>query len=148
VKEMRRTIIVGVDGSAASAAALRWAVEHATVEHRAVTAVEVCVPTQLAPGTSYAPAPHGLVPPPERARSTLHRMVVRAREGVPDAPEVAEVQLRGEPGTELARIAHDADMLVLGHMRHGRTAEFLFGRVTGECLRHAGVPVVLVPAQP
>lgn len=145
---MSRTIIVGVDGSTASAVALRWAVEHAVTEHRTVTAVEVRVPVRLGPGTSYAPAPYGLVPPPERVGSALHRTVAEVREAVPNAPKIAEIQLRGEPGTELARIAHDADMLVLGHNPHGRTVEFLFGHVTGECLRHAGVPVVLVPVRP
>ena len=48
-------------------------------------------------------------------------------------------------GVELARAAHGAAMLVLGHNPHGKTTEFLFGRVTNECLRHADVPVVLVP---
>lgn len=144
---MSRDIVVGVDGSAASEAALRWAVRCATAEDRAVTAVEVRVPVQLAPGTSYAPAPYGLRPPPERMESFLHRTVVAVREATPDGPRITEVRLRGEPGVELAHAARDAAMLVLGHIPHGRTTEFLFGRVTAECLRHAGVPVVLVPAK-
>jgi nucleotide-binding universal stress UspA family protein len=36
--------------------------------------------------------------------------------------------------------------LVTESQRHGRAAEFLFGRVTNECLRHTDVPVVLIPA--
>jgi len=140
------TIVVGVDGSAASVVALRWAVERATAEHRAVTAVEVRAPSRLAPGTSYAPAPYGMTPPPGRDRSRLHETVTAVREDMPHAPRIAELERRGEPGVELARVAHDAAMLVLGHNPHGRTTEFLFGRVTAECLRHTGVPVVLVPA--
>lgn len=143
---MNDTIVVGLDGSAASAAALRWAVERAGAEHRTVTAVEVRSPVRLAPGTSYAPAPYGTAPPLEHLRSRLHETVTAVRDAMPTAPEITELRLSGEPGVELARVARDATMLVLGHNPHGRTTEFLFGHVTADCLRHAAVPVVLVPA--
>lgn len=143
---MNDTIVVGLDGSAASAAALRWAVERAEAEHRTVTAVEVRSPVRLAPGTSYAPGPYGTAPPLEHLRSRLHETVTAVRDTMPSAPEITERLLSGEPGVELARVARDAAMLVLGHNPHGKTTEFLFGHVTAECLRHAAVPVVLVPA--
>jgi len=111
-----------------------------------VTAVEVRSPVRLAPGTSYAPAPYGTAPPLEHLRSRLHETVTAVRDAMPTAPEITELRLSGEPGVELARVARDATMLVLGHNPHGRTTEFLFGHVTAECLRHAAVPVVLVPA--
>jgi nucleotide-binding universal stress UspA family protein len=97
--------------------------------------------------TSYAPAPYGLIPP-ERRGSTLHDMVATVRNAVPNAPKIAELQRRGEAGVELTRVARDAAMLVLGHNPHGRITEFLFGDVTSECLRHAEVPIVLVPVKP
>ena len=146
-----RTIVVGLDGSAASAAALRWAVEHAGAEHRTVTAVEVRSPVRLAPGTSYMMAPYGTTPPMERTRSRLHETVTAVREAMPNTPntpEITELRLRGEPGIELARVARDATMLVLGLNPHGKMTEFLFGHITAECLRHADVPVVLVPVSP
>jgi nucleotide-binding universal stress UspA family protein len=139
-------IVVGMDGSAASVAALRWALERAAGEHRTVTAIEVRPAMRLMPGTSFAPAPYGVTPPPERLRSRLHETVAAVRDTLPGAPEVTEVRLHGDTGVELARAAHNAAMLVLGHNPHGRTTEFLFGHVTAQCLRHAGVPVVLVPA--
>lgn len=142
---MASTIVVGVDGSAASVAALRWAVDRATAEHHTVTAVEVRTPVRLAPGTSYAPGPYGLIPP-ERHGNPLHDAVAAVRKAVPNAPTIAELQRRGDAGVELARVAHDAAMLVLGHNPHGKLTELLFGDVTSECLRHARVPVVLVPA--
>jgi nucleotide-binding universal stress UspA family protein len=146
---MSDTIVVGLDGSAASAAALRWAVEQAGAGHRTVTAVEVRPPVRLAPGTSYMLAPYGTTPPAEHMRSRLHETVAAVREAMPDtpnAPEIKELRLRGDAGIELARVARDATLLVLGHNPHGKTVEFLFGHVTAECLRHADVPVVLVPA--
>ncbi|GAB1516711.1 universal stress protein [Actinophytocola sp. KF-1] len=142
---MTSTIVVGVDGSPASATALRWAVDRAVAEHRTVTAVEVRVPVRLGPGTSYAPAPYGRIPP-ERDGDIVHDTVAAVQKAVPNAPRIAELRRQGEPGIELARAAQGAAMLVLGHNPHGRTTEFLFGHVTNECLRHADVPVVLVPA--
>ncbi|MFI7680146.1 universal stress protein [Actinophytocola sp. NPDC049390] len=142
---MTGTIVVGVDGSPASINALHWAVTRAKAEHRTLIAVEVRYPAHLLPGTSYAPAPYGTAPP-RRNASTLHDTVTAVREAEPTAPRITELHRSGEPGVELARAAHGAEMLVLGYNPHGRTTEFLFGRVTNECLRHADVPVVLVPA--
>ena len=142
---MTGTIVVGVDGSPASVNALHWAVARAKAEHRRVVAVEVRNPARPLPGTSYAPAPYGMAPP-ERRGSTLHDTVVAVHEAERAAPTIAELRRSGDPGVELARAAHGAAMLVLGYNLHGRTTEFLFGRVVNECLRHADVPVVLVPA--
>ncbi|MFI7680446.1 universal stress protein [Actinophytocola sp. NPDC049390] len=142
---MTGSIVVGVDGSPASVNALRWAVARAEAEHRTVVAVEVRYPAQLLPGTSYAPAPHGMAPPAPHG-SVLHDTVAAVREAGPTAPRITALRRSGAPGIELARAAHGAVMLVLGYNPRGRTTEFLFGRVTNECLRHADVPVVLVPA--
>lgn len=141
---MTGTIVVGVDGSAASVMALRWAVARATVEHRTVTAVEVRTPVRIGPGTSYAPAPFGRTSP-YRTVGKLHDTVAAVQQAVPEAPRITELERSGDAGVELARAARGAVMLVLGHTPHRRTTEFLFGGVTAECLRHAGVPVVLVP---
>ncbi len=139
-------IVVGVDGSAASVAALRWAINRAAAEHTTVTAVEVRPSVHLLPGSSYAVQPYGSAPPIERLRSRLHDTVAATVATIPDAPPVTELQLHGDPGAELARTASDSgSMLVLGYRPHSRVTEFLLGRVTGECLRHSRRPVVLVP---
>ncbi|MCT2587932.1 universal stress protein [Actinophytocola gossypii] len=139
-------IVVGVDGSAASAAALRWALARAATDHETVTAVEVQPIERFLPGTSYAPAPYGTAPPAERLHSRLHETVAPAVAAVRNAPEVIETHLHGDPAAELVRTAENASMLVLGHTPHRRITEFLLGRVTAECLRRSGIPVVLVPA--
>lgn len=143
---VRNGIVVGVDGSAASVAALRWAIARAKAEHTTITAVEVRVPVHLMPGTSYAMQPYGTAPPAERLRSRLHATVSATVAPVTDPPEIVELQVQGDPAVELARAAADhGDMLVLGYRPHSRVAEFLLGRVGGECLRHSRRPVVLVP---
>jgi len=140
-------IVVGVDGSAASRAALRWAVRHAGTVGAAVTAVEVQRQPHVAPGTSYAVQPYGTVPPADRIEheGRLHTVATEAAASVLGAPPVAELRVQGAPGAELARIAVNADLLVLGHTPHGRVAEFVLGSTAGECLRKARCPVVLVP---
>lgn len=136
-------IVVGVDGSAASVMALRWALARAAEEKCPIIAVEVHAPVHALPGTSYAVQPHGSAPP--ATRTLLHQTVTTAAAALPDAPEVTEMRLHGDPGLELARAAEGEAMLVLGYRPHSRVTEFLLGRVTGDCLRHARCPVVLVP---
>lgn len=139
-------IVVGVDGSAASVAALRWAITEAKAQACPVTAVEVRPASHPLPGTSYAVQPYGSAPPVERTRSRLHETVAATVATVRDAPLVEEMHLQGDAGVELARIARNSgSTLVLGYTPHSRVTEFLLGRVTGECLRHSRIPVVLVP---
>ena len=141
-------IVVGVDGSPASHAALRWAVRHAARDKATITAVEVGHRARLAPGTSYAVQPYGMAPPIERAThpTRLHDAVQAVRGSIQDAPAIRELHVDGEPGVELTRIAESASMLVLGHTPHGRLTELILGSTATECLRHARCPVVLVPA--
>lgn len=140
-------IVVGVDGSAASVAALRWAITQARAQRCPVTAVEVRPATRPLPGTSYAIQPYGSAPPVERTRARLHDTVTATVAMLEGAPEIVEMHLEGDPGVELARAAGGAgSTLVLGYTPHNRLTEFLLGRVTGECLRHARCPVVLVPS--
>ncbi|WP_243867024.1 universal stress protein [Actinophytocola oryzae] len=139
-------MVVGVDGSAASVAALRWAIAQARAHGCPITAVEVRAPAHPLPGASYAVQPYGSAPPVERTRTRLHDTVTAAVATVADAPEIVEMRLEGDPGAELVRAAHDTgSTLVLGYTPHTRLTEFLFGRVTGECLRLSRQPVVLVP---
>jgi nucleotide-binding universal stress UspA family protein len=141
-------IVVGVDGSAASAAALRWAITHAKAERNPITAVEVRPRAHPMPGSSYAVQPYGWTPPVERTRTRLHDTVKAAVAAAEHEPKIVEMQVQGDPGVELARIAHSTgSTLVLGHNPHGRVTEFVFGRVTGECLRRSRQPVVLVPVE-
>lgn len=139
-------IVVGVDGSPASVAALRWSISRARAEGCQVTAVEVHAPPHYLPGTSYSPAPYGTAPPAERQTSRLAATVAAALAAEPEAPEIVELFVEGEPDSELARIANDGRMLVLGRNTHGRISELLLGHVTSGCLRRARWPVVLVPA--
>ncbi|OLF10717.1 hypothetical protein BLA60_15015 [Actinophytocola xinjiangensis] len=138
-------IVVGVDGSSASIAALRWAIARARVERCPVTAVEVRSPEHYLPGTSYMLAPYGTAPPAQRRTRRLDATVAAVTATEPGSPAVTQIDVEGAPEIELVRIASNGTMLVLGHNPHGRLVEALLGRVASGCLRRATRPVVLVP---
>lgn len=135
-------IVVGVDGSPASSAALHWAVEEATVSGREVRAVAAW---------SYTPAlgPGGVVMPVDDMaagyRHTLEEVVGKATGAHPAAPVHPEL-VEGEPVDVLLEAAKGASMLVLGSHGHGRLMTVLLGSVSARCLRRAGCPVVIIPA--
>ncbi|AIJ23752.1 universal stress protein [Amycolatopsis methanolica] len=129
-------IVVGVDGSAGSAAALRFAADEAARTGREVVAVHAW---SYPGGGATADAVF------TAHRRALGEMVDRAHRDQPDAkirPEVTE----GEPAQVLLSAAEDAAMLVLGSHGYGRLMRALVGSVGAQCLRRAHCPVVIVPA--
>jgi len=145
--DVRRPVVVGVDGSAASRAALRWAARQALGDRATVIAVEVYRPAWLAPSLSYAALsygaarPTGPVVPPEPRMPPMVAALPDDERAV-----VTQVHDEGDPAGVLLEHADAASMLVLGHTQHGRLARLLAGSVASDCLRHARCPVVLVPA--
>lgn len=110
---MTRLVVVGVDGSAHSLAALRWA-QCSDSTKRARLRV-VCVWTPL----PWHGVPHSLrreletVQP--RSATAAARVLRRAlRDRDPDGLRVDSMVLEGSPGAELARASADADLLVIG----------------------------------
>jgi nucleotide-binding universal stress UspA family protein len=145
VENSTKTIVVGVDGSPASAAALRWALEEAVREGAEVEAITTRErEPAFVPATSTGFFPHGEKPHRHLVRD-LHEMVRDVSSRLENAPEVTEVVLTGDPAAELARLSHHADLLVLGAHGHGKAAGVLLGSVVSECLRHAVCPVVVIP---
>jgi len=140
-----RRIVVGVDGSAESVAALRWACMEASLraaEVHAVLALESAV-HQVA---SYA------VPSPKQsggswgaARDVLRRAVSEAAGLYPGVSIRAEVT-EGLAARVLLDHAAGADMLVLGGDAHRPDPSRGAGPVIRVCLRAARCPVVLISA--
>lgn len=135
----RPRIVVGIAGSPASDAALRWAVEHAAAVGADVEAVAVWQ-------SRFAFADPA-VPGGKNAAATIVR---RLPADVRAAARHGGVELRGElalghPSDVLVRRSRGALMLVLGNGRRGGLATLLRGSVAGRCARAAGCPVVLVP---
>ena len=137
-------IVVGVDDSEASVAALVFAMGEAVRRRSAVEAVTAWYfdnPFRLENGAELA------AKVAERARRMQERAVIRARERVDEAPPVSQVVVRGEfPAQVLLRAAQDAAFLVVGHTQHRPVVlDRLLGSTSRDCLRHATGPVVVVP---
>ena len=113
-----RRIVVGVDGSAESVAALRWACREASLRAAEVLAV-LALESACHQVASYAvPAPRQSGGSWGAARDVLRRSVSEALSlfpGVSVRTEIAE----GLAARVLLDQAADADMLVLGRNSHG-----------------------------
>jgi len=138
-----RRIVVGVDGSAESVAALRWACREASLRAADVHAVLALESTchQVA---SYA------VPTPRRtsgswgnARDVLRRSVSEAASLYPGVTVRTEIT-EGLAARVLLDHAREADMLVLGRTSHGPDSYRGAGPVIRVCLRAAPCPVVII----
>ena len=138
-----RRIVVGVDGSAESVAALRWACREASLradDVHAVRALEsVC--HQVA---SYAvPTPRHTSGSWGAARDVLRRSVNEAARLYPGVTVRTEIT-EGLAARVLLDHARDADMLVLGRTAHGPDPYRGSGPVIRVCLRAAPCPVVII----
>jgi nucleotide-binding universal stress UspA family protein len=147
-------IVVGVDGSAGSGAALRWAYRQAQLTGAELEVV-LAFSSELAwidVGSDYQA--RWIEDATLRARDELHRFVAAAapgRAGVPEAPGSPEVVVHqlvveGAPADVLVEIARPADLLVVGTRGRGGFAGLLLGSVSQRCVERAPCPVVVVPA--
>ncbi|GGU50454.1 universal stress protein [Lentzea flava] len=138
-------ILVGVDGSEQSGAALRWALKEAVRFGARVEAVLAYhQEPAFVPATSMGLHPYGEQPHRHPARD-LHRAVEQARAAVPGAPDVAETVVVGDAADHLAEASKHAELLVIGTHGHGALAQALLGGVAAKCLRDAECPVVVIP---
>ena len=137
---LRRRIVVGIDGTASSIAALDWAGRQAELTGASIDAVMVWRwPTA---GIGIVAFPAGYRPEVD-ASEVLATVVAGACADHP-AVEVRTSVVEGEPGSELVRAAQNADLLVLGSRGHGEIAGVLLGSVGQHCATHARCPVVIV----
>ncbi|MFD5256367.1 universal stress protein [Streptomyces bobili] len=139
-------IVVGVDGSEASTAALRWATEQARALHTEVVAVHAWEPA--GPGLApYAPASACPTAAEQRDQAAeLLASTVREVFGPRVDRAVQAVLVEGPPARVLLQQARGALLLALGRTAHRQREVPAVGVVSRECLRHATVPVVTVPA--
>ena len=150
---MAGTIVVGVDGSAASLEALRWAADEARLRGARVVAIHAWAFVPAAPigdpGMIAIPAGDlmgQLEAESEAARAELADSIA---EVLGESPEV-EVESRlteGDPGEALVTESESADLVVVGsHGRSGLRAAIL-GSVSRHVVDHAHCPVVVVRSQ-
>jgi len=136
-------IVVGVDGSPSSRAALRWAPKQARLTGGTVDAVIAWqIPASMTGYGWMAP----VVPDisfEDIAKQTLEDAVSDVV-GAAEVPRVRSLVVHGVPANVLLEAASDADLLVVGRRGHGEFADTLLGSVSQHCVHHARCPVVIV----
>ncbi len=138
-------IVVGVDGSPASQAALRWALDEAALRKAAVVAVSAWTYPYLG-DLSYL-ANRG-IDPDELSAAAKARLTeaVAAAGPAPDGVTVEETVREGPAAGVLLEEADGATMLVVGSRGHGGFSGLLLGSVSQQCAHHAPCPIVIVRA--
>lgn len=129
-------IVVGVDYSEDSRAALRWAAGEAAVLDLPVTAVHVGPPVyDLVAHTPYAE---------QRRAALLPAVATFVRETLGDSEVTASI-IDGPPAEALVRASEFADLLVVGRHGAGGVARLLMGSTAHDVVRAARCPVAVVP---
>ncbi|GIF01752.1 universal stress protein [Paractinoplanes rishiriensis] len=135
----RTDVVVGVDGSPAARAALRWAVAQARLTGARVHAVTAWdIPAYAA---------WGVIPYDDLAATAEKQLRRAVQETVGDDERdltVVETVAPGHPAQVLIDASDHAALLVVGSRGHGGFGGTLLGSVSQHCAQHAHCPVVVV----
>ena len=138
-------IVVGVDGSPASKAALEWAVKEAELRGAAVHVVMAWqLPVVYNPPNIMAVS--SLVSGEDLAAAATSEVQKLAQEvGREGGASVIGEAMEGHPAEVLISAATKASLLVVGSRGHGGFVGALLGSVSQHVVAHAVCPVVVVP---
>ena len=142
----RYGIIVGIDGSPESDAAVNWAAHDAAIRGLPLTVVHVESPA----AATWSQAPVLEESPSEQqaeGRSLLAHASTIARDAIADT---AQVHITGEllssatPVPTLVEQSKDAELIVVGSRGRGALSRSILGSVSAGLIRHAHCPVALI----
>jgi nucleotide-binding universal stress UspA family protein len=137
------TIVVGVDGSRTSLAALRYAVREARLRGDRVRIVTAWQVPAVAYGGAFAPSAPDSREFQRGAEDTLAEALAVAAEEDPGVP--AEAVLReGDAAHVLLEESKGADGLVVGCHDYSFVRGLFHHSVSGECAHEARCPVTVV----
>jgi nucleotide-binding universal stress UspA family protein len=148
--DIRRPVVVGVDGSPQAIHALDWAATEASLRDAPLVVVQAYSPDY--PGVRSV----GLVgPPPPQPTNALHEVAQegcaqsaqRAREAHP-ALVVTERCVAEDPAHALVDASSTADLVVMGARGLGKVRGLLMGSVSSHVTSRSHCPVVVVREAP
>jgi nucleotide-binding universal stress UspA family protein len=142
---VKTRIVVGVDGSAGSTVAVRWAAAEARLreaELRVLTAYH-----RQHPGLHSMAGPVRAAAEESAAAAVVHEAVALARSVAPDV-EVRGVALPGYAAPVLLHAAERAALLVVGDRGKGGLPGLPFGSVGNQVATHARGSVAVVRGRP
>jgi nucleotide-binding universal stress UspA family protein len=141
----RHGIVVGVDGSPASNAAVCWAAREAAMRHVPLTVVHLV--NAMVPTVPQLPVSAGVaVWQEEEGRQVLERAVkiaadaVKADHGI----EITSEMRCAPPVPTLVNMSDEAEMVVVGSNGRGALARLLLGSVSSSIVRTARCPVAVI----
>ncbi|MEB3981535.1 universal stress protein [Mycobacterium sp. 663a-19] len=138
-------ILVCVDGSSASDAAVAWAAREATMRHLPITLMHAVAPVVVG-----WPAGQVYVSMPGWQQETAQQVVDQARKalgaslGDAEPPEIHTEMVYSNVVPALIEASKDAWMVVVGSQGLGALGHLLVGSVTSALLHHAHCPVAVI----
>ncbi len=139
-----RRIVVGIDGSPSSKAALKWAVRQAAMSGGTVEAITAWHYPAMYGGYGWVPV--SAVDPvnfDEIARKTLSEAVAECVDPA-SSVQISTRLAEGNPAQVLMEAAKGAELLVVGSRGHGGFAGALLGSVSQHCASHSPCPIVII----
>ena len=139
---LKPQIVVGVDGSPASIAALHAAVEEARLRR---APLRVVTAWQLTYSEIAIETPTVVQKIVEHNAQIVERALASIEAGERADVEITSELLNGHPAAELLAAASDATLLVVGARGTSGIAGTLLGSVAHAAVHHARCPVLVVP---
>lgn len=136
----RGRVVVGVDGSDSSRAALAWGLGQA----RATGAVLDVVTAWEIPLAIRDPWPPGLTTDFEGLAKRAQADAIAGLSGGEAQVEIRSRVIEGNAADVLLDAAAGADLLVVGSHGHGGFMRAMLGSVGQHCVHHATCPVVVI----
>ena len=142
-------IIVGVDGSDQSDAAIRWAATEAVMHNAPLTLLYVAPPGVAVWGMGYAMAPlpydYGKIEEEEGKRILEAARVTASAAVSTDTPIRVDTDfVFGSPMSTLIDATKDAKMIVVGSRGHGAWQRAALGSMSSALVHHAHCPVTVI----
>jgi nucleotide-binding universal stress UspA family protein len=138
-------IIIAVDGSAESDAAISWAAREASMRHEHVTLMHVVQPVVLSWPVSAEQTTVA-----EWQEDNARHVIDHARDGLsaavdlPHPPDFRTEVLNAHPVDALVDASEDARMIVVGSHGRGALGRLLLGSVSRGVVENAHCPVALI----
>lgn len=140
------TILVGVDGSEAAAAALEFAAEEAALRKARLRIVSAWQVPLLAYTSGFAPLDPETADPFEVHAQRIADSARAAAKTLQPSLKIEAVAIRGQAGEVLLQQAAHAELIVLGNRGLGGLKSLL-GSVSQHVVHQASCPVVVVHRQ-
>jgi nucleotide-binding universal stress UspA family protein len=140
---MRSTIVVGVDGSAASDAAVRWAVGESVMRELPITLIHVVAPAPI----DSTMAPDGTIPQVrlDHARQVVeHSREIAAELTYRQKPRMQDEIAYAGVVSALIEASENAHMIVTGSRGVDAFSGYRLGSVSAALLRDARCPIAVV----